>query len=304
MNLKKIRCGDYSAVINLDRGANCISFRNERLGVIALREPDYEKGELDNPYLYGMPILFPVNRISGGCFEFEGRTYRFPVNEEKTGCHLHGELHKTPFSLKEENENRIVCSYRSAEYLSFPHDFEIVMEYSLSDAGLTHTTKITNHSDTNMPCMIGFHTTFNSAFAGGRDVCAMVEIEKEFERNMENYLPTGNMPEFDSVSLALKSGRFSPFEKPISRHFRAGGTLMSLTDKERNLALIYENSKNFAFRLIYNGGADEYICLEPQNCAANAPNAPFGREIGGFEFIKPKETKIFTSKIYVKEIKK
>jgi galactose mutarotase-like enzyme len=79
---------------------------------------------------------------------------------------------------------------------------------------------------------------------------------------------------------------------------------MSLTDNESGLALIYENSENFAFRLIYNGGADEYICLEPQNCAANAPNAPFGREIGGFEFIKSKETKIFTSKIYVKEIKK
>ena len=78
---------------------------------------------------------------------------------------------------------------------------------------------------------------------------------------------------------------------------------MSLTDSENGLALIYENSENFAFRLIYNGGADEYICLEPQNCAANAPNAPFGREIGGFDYIEPKKSKTFTSKIYVKELK-
>ncbi len=303
MNLQKIHYGDYSAVINLDRGANCVSLRNERLGVIALREPNCEKGELDNPYLYGMPILFPVNRISGGSFEFEGRTYRFPINEPQTGCHLHGELHKTHFSLVEKSESRIVCSYRSSEYLSFPHDFEIVMEYSLSENGLTHTTKITNHSNENMPCMIGFHTTFNSAFAGGCSVSAKVEIEKEFERNMKNYLPTGKMPEFDEVSLALANGSFSPFSKPISRHYRAGGRTMSLTDNERNLALIYENSENFAFRLIYNGGADEYICLEPQNCAANAPNAPFGREIGGFDYIEPKKSKIFISKIYVKEIK-
>ena len=150
--------------------------------------------------------------------------------------------------------------------------------------------------------MIGFHTTFNSAFAGGRDVLAKVEIEKEFERNMENYLPTGEMPEFDAVSLALANGSFSPFEKPISRHYRAGGRIMSLTDKEKNLTLIYKNSENFAFRLIYNGGADEYICLEPQNCAANAPNAPFGREIGGFDYIEPKKSKVFTSKIYIKEL--
>ena len=305
MRLITVKSGDYSAVINLDRGANCVSLRHSGYGARLLREPDYEAGELDNPYLYGMPILFPVNRISGGEYEFEGRSYRFPINEPATGCHLHGELHKTPFELIGQSEDRIVCRYRSANYLSFPHDFEIRMEYSLSESGLTHTVEVTNHSGENMPCMIGFHTTFNSAFAGSKDVKVQVAIEREYERNMKNYLPTGRTPEPDGVTRELSSGEFCPFGQAVSRHYRAKrGGLMTLTDEARGLQAVYENDEKYGFRLIYNGAGDEYICLEPQNCAANAPNAPFGREEGGFDFIAPHSTKKYTSKIYIKEFKK
>ena len=59
-------------------GANCISLTHETHRAVILREPDYEK-KLDNPYLYGMPLLFPANRISGGRFYFKGREYCFPV---------------------------------------------------------------------------------------------------------------------------------------------------------------------------------------------------------------------------------
>ena len=62
-NLVKIKHGSYEAVINLSRGANCISFTNSKYKAKILREPDYSEG-LDNPYLYGIPLLFPQNRIS------------------------------------------------------------------------------------------------------------------------------------------------------------------------------------------------------------------------------------------------
>ena len=116
---KNITFGDWSGVIDLAHGANCISLRNSRYDANLLREPP-EGGELDNPYLYGMPILFPVNRIENGRFEFEGREYCFPINEPSTGCHLHGELHRMPFELVEESESRVVCCFRAekGEYRS------------------------------------------------------------------------------------------------------------------------------------------------------------------------------------------
>ncbi len=306
MRLKEIFGGGYVATIDLDRGGNCIRLRNEKTGTRILREQADPAQTPDNPYLYGMPILFPVNRISGGSFTFEGREYRFPVNEPNTGCHLHGELHKTPFTLTEHTENTLTCVYRAtadAPYLSFPHAFEIRMTYTLDENGFHHTVAVTNLSETNMPCMLGFHTTFCAlltAESRKEDIRVRTDIAEEFERNMQNYLPTGETPVFDAVSAALASGTFCPFFLPISRHYRAkSGGGMSITDIKNGVRMVYENDEKYGFRLIYNGSADEYICLEPQNCLANCANAPIERERAGFAYLKPQETKVYTSRIYI-----
>ena len=111
-NIINLSKNDLTCKINLSLGANLISLRYKQDKI--LREPDYTK-PLDNPYLYGMPILFPVNRIEGGRFTFEGREYIFPLNEEKTGCHLHGVLHQTPFTLKSKSSSSLVCLYKATK---------------------------------------------------------------------------------------------------------------------------------------------------------------------------------------------
>ncbi len=127
MRIETLTCGDLTAVINLSRGANCIALTHSTYGADILRQPNYES--LDNPYLYGMPILFPVNRISGGSFSFDGRTYRFPVNETKTGCALHGSLHESAFAVTKQSENHITCLYSQLQTEDFPHDFEVELAY-------------------------------------------------------------------------------------------------------------------------------------------------------------------------------
>lgn len=305
--LIKLKKFGYLAEINLSRGANCVKLRNETYRAKILREPDYTK-ELDNPYLYGMPILFPVNRISGGEFKFEGRTYRFPVNEPMTGCHLHGELHQTEFSVVEVSDSKLCCSYLADEqnpYLEFPHAFEIQMTYEIKEDGFYHTVKVINHSEYNMPVLLGFHTTFLSRFAEGskeEDIRVLAELSEEYERNMKNYLPTGVKPKFDDISTALAEGEFSPFTMPTSRHYRSGKQgKMVIYDGTNDLSVVYENDDKYQFRLIYNGNADEYICLEPQNCMANCPNGPFNREEAGFDYIEPGKSKVYDSKIAIEE---
>lgn len=301
----RIACGDWEALIDVAHGANCIALRNETYGAKLLREPP-ENGVLDNPYLYGMPILFPVNRIEGGRFEFEGRTYEFPINEPSTGCHLHGELHRMPFEISDRQSQKITCRYRAekGEYLNFPHAFEIVQEYELKPDGFYHTVTVKNLSGQNMPLFLGFHTTFYTLFTSASrigDVRVFADITKEYERNMEkNYLPTGKTPAFDDVSAALSEGRYDPFGGTASRHYRGMGK-MAITDEKRRLRLIYENDEKYAFRLIYNGGKEGYICLEPQTCLANCQNAPFPREESGFDFLKPGESKAYISKICLED---
>lgn len=301
MNIVEIKNDKYTAKINLSRGGNCISLYNSEWGAHILREPDY--ANLDNPFLYGMPILFPVNRISGAKFLFEGREYPFPVNEPETGCHLHGTLHQEPFLMESQTENSIRCSYRSyGKYQTFPHDFKITLEYQVTDEGLLHTTTITNLSETNMPCLFGFHTTFSLPFIAETQpehVYLQTEVSEEIERNMANYLPTGSLLPADDITSALKNGTFQPLKTKLSRHYHcdARQTKMVLYDREKHLRVIYENDEKFDYRLIYNGDANGFICLEPQNAFVNALNTALPEGLKGFDFIKPGDSKIYHSKI-------
>lgn len=303
MNIVKIKHMDTAAEINLSCGANCISLRNERLHVRVLREPDYSKNSADS-FLYGMPVLFPVNRISGGAFEFEGRVYRFPINEPQTNCHLHGYLHTAEFKAEEIGESFVRCCYESdGLYDYFPHKFKVEITYSIFENGLVQESRIFNLSKTDMPVFLGFHTTFNIPFAEGsaaENIRIYAEVGAEIERDI-NYLPTGEILN-DDVSLKLNRGEFFPFEKKISKHYKAkkNGAII-LCDISRKLKIVYENDVKFGWRLFYNGNADEYICLEPQTCMVNCQNSQLDRAYTGFDYIKSGSDKTYISKISIEK---
>lgn len=294
--------GNYTAVINPERGANCISLRNSKYNAVILREPD-EEGIRKNPYLYGCPVLYPANRISEGRFEFEGREYSFPVNEPDTGCCLHGFLHETSFDVVCAEENFVKCVFEKP-YLGFPHAFRMEIAYKLSDGGMEQRVKITNKSEESMPNFLGFHTTFNVPFTvGGRadDVRLLAEVGDEIERDAK-YLPTGMVLANDGVTDKINNGTFVPFEKTVSRNYKAAGSgRIELTDVKKHIKLVYENDEKFGWRMIYNGNADGYICLEPMTCAVNCPNAPFDRAYSGFDSIPPHCSREYLSKIYLKK---
>ena len=155
-----------------------------------------------------------------------------------------------------------------------------------------------------MPVFLGFHTTFQTCFASKSlpdNIRVFADITEEFERNMAvNYLPTGVKPPFDSVSEALSKGEYRPFDGKASRHYRGRG-LMTVTDVRQGLRLVYENDEAYGFRLIFNGGDEGYICLEPQTCLANCQNAPFPRSETGFDWVEAGKSKIYRSRIDLEE---
>lgn len=295
--------GFYTARINPLRGAGLISLEEKKHKAVILRENKTTERP-DNPYLYGMPILFPVNRISGGSFLFEGRKYTFPVNEKETGCHLHGMLHESEFEVVKRGTNFVTCAFEKP-YLDFPHRFRVEITYTLSDDGLCQVTEITNLSEENMPVFLGFHTTFSIPFLqNGRaeDLRLFAEVGDEIERNMKTYLPTGKIKPPDEVTEKIKGGAFMPLEKIISRHYKSEKSgRMELTDIKKHIKLVYENDEKFAWRLFYNGNAESYICLEPMTCMANCQNAPFDRAYSGFFAIAPHKSEKYVSKIYLEE---
>lgn len=294
----ELHAHDYTAVILPERGGSCVDlFKGD---VHALRSPksmaDYES----NPFLYGTPLLFFPNRISGGSFEFEGRRYALPVNEPATGCFLHGTLHETPFAVETQREDYVRLAYRAKKeqpYLTFMHEFTLTLEWTLGAQGLCQRVTFLNESAENMPVALAFHTTFRIPFAAGsapENVQLELDASCEYGRDMSTYLPDGRCWEEFPGKKELAVGRYVPARHTISRLFRMDDRRrMCLKDREKGVQIVYQASDTYGYWMVYNGGNKEFLCVEPQSWLSNCPNAPFDREAHGFAFIPPGETRTY-----------
>lgn len=274
--------GAYEVKIQASRGANCLSFKHIPSGISALRTYDPDAvTELDNPFLYGTPLLFPPNRIKGGRFTYDGREYALPINEEATGCFLHGTLHETPFEVVSASESSVLCRYKATDaspYLTYPHAFTLDVKYELCEKGLKQTVSITNDSDKKMPVGLAFHTTFNMPFVNGggvKNIKMTLPVGEEYDRDMTDFSMTWKTVDDKEFHAKLTNGEVVPAEQFISRHFsRPMGAALRLTDTESGYSVVYDADDNFKYWMVYNGGFEDFLCVEPQTWINSAPQAP------------------------------
>lgn len=295
----------YEADILPERGANLAALTRPALGLSSVRTPaSLESFTTENPYLWGIPILLPPNRISGAQFTFEGRTYRFPMNEPAIGNFIHGMLHETPVLCVEQAADHAVFLFRATAeqpYMTFPHAFTLRIAFALEEDGLHQRITVTNDSTQNMPFALGFHTTFALPFVqGGRveDVRLKLGVAEEIVRNMDTFLPTGEVIAASPLRQALLQGTLQPCMHTISRHFAMDASReMRLTDAVRGVQLIYRAQPPYAYWMLYNGGRKDLLCVEPQTWVNNCPNAPFDREKTGFRFLTPGESRTYETQL-------
>lgn len=299
MNIRKIENERIYAEILPERGANLIKFVDKELEMDVLRTPS-EESDFSTPFFYGTPMLFPPNRISDGQFEFEGRKYIFPVNEQETGCVLHGTLHETPFEVTEYDVSHIKCRYEAVNgdlYYGFPHEFAIEVSYDLTSDSVIQTVEVFNKSQENMPFALAFHTTFNVPSENAR---VYINVQKEYLRD-KKYLPTEEVLEDSENIDKFRNGNFMPAKEKISVFFKDGGDRKAvISDGDR--AVNYEVSEEYGYWMVYNGISSDFLCIEPQTWITNCPNLSFDREKSGFKIIKPGESKKYTTKLYCTKI--
>lgn len=90
---KEILCyekGGYRMTLAPWQGGQLIRLQKGELDL--LHAPDNEDALALKPTHYGLPVLFPPNRIDAGHFAAAGREYQFPLNEPQRGNSLHGFL--------------------------------------------------------------------------------------------------------------------------------------------------------------------------------------------------------------------
>ena len=312
---------DYTALLVPSVGANLVRLAHTRLGVEVLRTPSEREHDefLRRPHVYGVPILFPPNRIADGRFRFDGREYRFPITRPEENNYHHGILKSQPFAVSKavETPDEVLIETRcysnaasDAIYRDFPHAFKCKITYRLTAEGLEQEVVFFNRSETRMPLGVGFHTPLTIPFAGGTDADYVMRLAvgEEVELDGRN-LPTGRrLPLSEQFSKLRREGLQVTGCGPIE----AGFTLreIDVDGKPFRGALVehlrtgvrtcYEVDEQTTYWTLWNnGGQVPYCCPEPQTWTTNAPNAA-DPAAEGFRAIDPGESWRTTFRLYAK----
>lgn len=301
-----LRAGAYEAWVSPAMGGNVLRLARMDLGAEALRTPPDAKTLRAAPAVYGMPLLFPPNRIHGGAFTFEGRAYRFPINEPSRGNFMHGFLMETPMSVErmtaDDNAATLVLLYRATPdqpYSTFPHTFSIRLVLWLGADGLRQTVTVRNESAQNMPVGLGFHT----AFAVTADNRVQVPVRREWLLERPAIRPNGRYAVDTSQQKALCSDGLSPLAAPVSSLYERAPGPATIRDPMRGFAVRYQVDDGFRFWMLWNEEARaDHFCIEPMTWTVDAPNSPLPPAESGFESLAPGADKTLVSRLWIESL--
>ncbi len=318
----RFAAGGYEALMIPGVGANVIELKQVEKGLELLRAPEGVAPEAFKvrPQVYGIPVLFPPNRIEDGTFMADGRNYQFTINEIPNNNHIHGFLHRRPWKVTKMDilsEDRVEveavfeADASSEFYKEFPHEFEFKLLYTLSEKGLEQKVTIINRSSLPMPMGLGFHTAFKIPFhPEGReeDYRMLASIGDKWELN-DRMLPTGRLIEPTELEKGYRQEGVQPVGQVIDKqHFTAQPLRINdrefhgaiIEDRAKAIKLVYECGKGYGHWMLWNSdGQQGFVCPEPQTWAVNAPNIKLPDHVTGFQLLAPGEAWEECCAIYV-----
>ncbi|MFC5471779.1 aldose 1-epimerase [Cohnella suwonensis] len=311
-----LKHGKYSAILLPTLGGNLVSFRDDENGYRFLREPEgAEWGDfVAKPILHGIPVLFPPNRYDAGSFDFDGRSYRLPVNEAHTNNHIHGFVYDSEWEVEalseDENECRVMVSFvfdeKHPDFAAFPHRVVLRQSFALSEQGLEQRFDAINESEQALPFMLGFHTTLNAPFAPGSDagdIRCGIPIGDRWELNARQ-LPTERSLPLNGGEQALAAGQGDPYFEELDNHYAASGAdggrnAVTVEDAKAGVRFVYEAGGAYKHWMVYNAKANgKFFCPEPQTGMVNAPNVGLPEGVTGLIRLEPGAKWTETSRMY------
>ena len=288
--------GSDRAEICPEMGGNCISYVTD--GFELMRRPASEEVHRNAPNVYGVPLLFPPNRIRNAQFVFDGRLYEFPVNEPERGNFIHGVLSQTAFEVASQSENAVELRYsatKEAPYLTFPHAFTVTVRWELVEDGLHHRVTVRNDSNERMPVGLGFHTALNANFIPGDAMPEHYRIRlsavEEIPYDKESIIPTGERLQASPLLALLNGEGYQPQGEYMSRHLLRGPGGAELIHLPSGRRVCYHVSDALRYWVLWNGGGTQgFVCPEPQTWMIDAPNQSQKTEESGFRSLASGET--------------
>ena len=296
----KLSASGMTAEISPAAGGNLYSLRHTPTGQHLLREPHRVEELFLGPERFGIPVLFPPNRIDGGRFTFHGRSYQLPVTEVFNNNHLHGLAVNRRWEVIAAGSSSAMLRYHFTKederFEGFPHEFELIRTYTLFQNGLKDSMTVRNLSGETMPLGLGYHTAFPADSVVVHVGVSPFEIEVG-----ARVLPTGRAIPWAPLD---PSKPFNPFGHSIGFHSETGhlslpdgGSFLGAELTYKTGVLRYYLDEKFRFWYTWNsGGLTDFLCLEPVSWMSNALNMPYPKEKTGILELAPGASEIFTNR--------
>lgn len=312
----------YEAILIPSVGANLVKLYNKvkKVDILRYPEPDEMEVFLSRPQIFGIPLLFPPNRIEDGKYTFGDKKYQYPITIPDQHNYHHGIIKSQAFTVSGtrissdavEVETIFYSNkFNDVIYKNFPHEFICKIRFILTDNELTHIVSFRNSSSEPMPLGVGYHTPIRLPFMKNtkkEDYKLRLSVGKRWELSNRS-LPTGNLLDLTEEEALLRTEGMTVTGKAIEmaltneplvvngRDF--SGAILSNTQKK--IQVFYEVDKEFKHWTLWNnGGQVDWVCPEPQTWAINAPNLKLPPQVTGFQVVKPRETWQGTTRFYVK----
>jgi aldose 1-epimerase len=108
-------------------------------------------------YAQGQALLPWPNRLADGHYTFAGAEHQLPLTEPENHCAIHGLARWLAWDVVAATEDRVALAVTVAAQAGYPFTVRAEVEYTLTGAGITVLTTLTNAGATASPAGHGFH---------------------------------------------------------------------------------------------------------------------------------------------------
>lgn len=233
----------------------------------------------------GTPILFPYpNRVRGGSFTFQGKTYRLPINNGPNA--IHGFAVDAPWQVEEHkvgpDSAYITGRYRISECspkmrANWPADAVLQVRYDLAGRRLTMTVTVSNPTADELPYGFGIHPYFRLPFArDGKTDRTRVVVPASRYWVLQDFLPTGEIRPVDD-RLDFRKGQprggLKLDDVLTGLEFQNERCTCRLVDLDRNVEFQLGFDQGFRELVMYTPPSrPDVIALEPYTQTTDAIN--------------------------------
>ncbi len=283
-NVLEISNATTSAKIDLNKGASIQSLTLDSVPIIK------ELSSLISENTFASSILFPfANRIKGGKYIFNTRTYQTEINQVEENNALHGFVYDKEFQLvKQQTTNSnasVILEYNETEFTKgFPFTYKIQVEYTLTKHSLELKVRVENTSENEFPFTLGWHPYFYSADLNKSILKFKSSKQVVFDETM---IPIGTCKITNSQNFELKN-------KKLDDCFYLDANLVEFVTPAYCFQLTSSEKENFL--QIYTPKVKNTIAIEPTTGISNS----FNTEIG-LKKLLPKETYRVTWKLNLRD---